>query len=164
MVEPVGVLAHHKLLMMAYGGFELALERSKSVDERLKELGSLRAALNAGCTFCIDIGSAYARKGGASERQVRELAMRRDSDAYDATERLVLELADGMTSTPVEVSDELFAALRERFDERQLVELCAAIAWENFRARFNWSFGIGPAGFAAEASCPIPDGVALAPH
>jgi len=43
-------------------------------------------------------------------------------------ERLVLAYADVMTRTPVEVSDALFARLREKFSEAELVELTSAIA------------------------------------
>ncbi len=35
------------------------------------------------------------------------------------------------------MTDELFDALREQFDDGQLVELVNVIALENFRARFN---------------------------
>ncbi len=62
-----------------------------------------------------------------------------------------------MTQTPVEVSDELFAALRANFDEAQMVELTAAIAWENYRARFNHAFGIEAQGFSEGAYCPMPE-------
>lgn len=62
-----------------------------------------------------------------------------------------------MTATPSHVSDELFKALRARFDERQLVELTAAIAIENYRARFNWAFGIGPQGFTQGGACALPE-------
>jgi len=37
-----------------------------------------------------------------------------------------------MSRTPVEVSDALFAELREHFDEAQLVELTHSIALENY--------------------------------
>ena len=46
------------------------------------------------------------------------------------------------------ISDELFARMREHFDEEQIVELTTAIAIENFRARFNDALGITPAGFS----------------
>ncbi len=59
------------------------------------------------------------------------------SPLFSETEKLVLEYADGMTQTPVEVSDALFAKLREKFTDAQLVELTATLAWENYRARFD---------------------------
>ena len=63
-----------------------------------------------------------------------------------------------MTLTPVEVSDELFAALRQHFDDAQLVELTAAIAMENYRARFNHAFEIEAQDFSRGAYCPLPEG------
>lgn len=71
-------------------------------------------------------------------------------------ERLVLEYADAMTNTPVEVSDALFARLRERFTEPELVELTSGIAWENYRARFDHALGIEGENFSEGAVCAIP--------
>ena len=42
-----------------------------------------------------------------------------------------------MTITGRDVSDELFARLREQFSDDQLVELTETIAWENASAKFN---------------------------
>jgi len=78
----------------------------------------------------------------------RELLIYRESDRFSELDRLVLDYATGVSSTPVDVSDELFARLREHLDEAQLVELTDIIALENYRARFNWAFGIGSQGFA----------------
>jgi hypothetical protein len=62
-----------------------------------------------------------------------------------------------MTLTPVEVPDELFVALRRHFNEAQMVELTAAIAWENYRARFNHAFGVEAQGFSEDAYRPLPE-------
>jgi len=61
-----------------------------------------------------------------------------------------------MTRVPVEVSDALFARLRERFTEAQLVELTSAIAWENYRARYDHAFGIEAENFTDGAVCALP--------
>lgn len=68
----------------------------------------------------------------------------------------MLRYAAAMTRTPVQVSDEFFATLRAHFDEKQLVELTSAIAWENYRARFNHAFGIEAEGLSEGAFCPLP--------
>ena len=78
------------------------------------------------------------------------------SAALSDLEKLVLRYAVGMTATPVEVSDDLFAKLHRHFTERQLVELTSAIAWENYRARFDHAFGIEAEGFSKGAFCPLP--------
>jgi len=69
----------------------------------------------------------------------------------------VIDYATAMTRTPVEVPEALFDALRAHFDEAQMVELTAAIAWENYRGRFNHAFGIESQGFADGAFCALPE-------
>jgi alkylhydroperoxidase family enzyme len=98
------------------------------------------------------------REAGLTDEKLRALSSYEEHPALTEVERLVLRYADAMTSTPVEVSDELFAQLRQRFDDRQLVELTSAIAWENFLARFDHSFGVEPEGFSRGAFCPVPTG------
>jgi AhpD family alkylhydroperoxidase len=157
-LEPAQIVAHHRPLLLGYGAIALAGERfAKSVDEQLKNLAMLRAAQLIGCEWCLDFGSYLARKSGCSEAQLRALGRWRDSDRFDPLERLVLEYAEAMTHTPVEVSDELFARLREHFDERQIVELTMAIALENLYSRSNWAFGIESEGFSDESYCVTPD-------
>lgn len=64
-----------------------------------------------------------------------------------AIEKLVLELAEALTATPVTVDEELRRQLQRGFAQRQLVELASLIAWENCRARFNRCFDIQPDGY-----------------
>ncbi|HEX3067605.1 MAG TPA: hypothetical protein VHX14_03445 [Thermoanaerobaculia bacterium] len=56
---------------------------------------------------------------------------------FDSVERLVLEYADAMTITGRDVSEELFARVREQFSDDAIVELTEIIAWENASSKFN---------------------------
>jgi len=105
----------------------------------------------------MDIGSAVGRARGLKEEKLLALGEYETSALFDERERAVLRYADAMTATPFEMPDELFAALRRWFDERQMVELTSAIAWENYRARFDHAFGIEAEGFSTGA-CVIPKG------
>jgi 4-carboxymuconolactone decarboxylase len=96
------------------------------------------------------------RRQGVTEQQLLDLAAFEASSAFTEVEKLVLRYAVAMTQTPVEVSDELFAGLRQHFDLRQMVELTSAIAWENYRSRFDHAFGIEAEGFSAGAVCAVP--------
>jgi hypothetical protein len=58
--------------------------------------------------------------------------------------------------TPVEVSDELFAKMQQRFSDAQLVEITALLTVVNLD-RFNAAFGIGSAGFSEGMVCLVPD-------
>ena len=156
-VDPVGVYAHAPRLLLGYGMYEQATSSEHKVDERLKVLAVLKAAALVNCEFCADIGSAEARRAGVSEEQLLALPRYRESDAFDALERLVLDYAVAMTRTPPEVSDGLFAALRGHFDERQMVELTNVIALENLRSRFNSALDMTPAGFSEGMVCIVPE-------
>ena len=78
------------------------------------------------------------------------------SQAFSELEKLVLRYTVAMTQTPVEVSDELFQQLQKHLNSKQMVELTSAIAWENYRARFDHAFGVESAGFMTGAFCPLP--------
>jgi AhpD family alkylhydroperoxidase len=164
MVDPVAVYAHAPSLLMGYGMFEQATLKQGRVEERLKVLAETRAAAVVSCEFCVDIASSLARAAGVTEEQLLALPRHRESDAFDERERLVLDYASAMSRTPARISDELFAALRERFDERQLVELTNVIALENMRARFNSAFDMTPAGFSEGMVCVSPEESAGVPE
>ena len=56
--------------------------------------------------------------------------------------------------TPARVTPELRARLQKTFSTPQLVELGAAISWENYRARSNRVFGFGSEGFYKPREAP----------
>ena len=97
------------------------------------------------------------RKTGVTEAQLADLARFESSPHFSEEEKLVLRLAVALTRTPADVDDALYAALRRHCSERDLVELNAVIAWENYRARFNRTFGVEAEGFSKGQFCPLPE-------
>jgi alkylhydroperoxidase family enzyme len=95
------------------------------------------------------------RKQGITDQQLLDLPHFETSPAFSELEKLVLRYAVAMTQTPVELADEFFAELRKHFNAQQLVELTSAIAWENYRARFDHAFGIEAEGFSEGAFCAV---------
>ena len=81
------------------------------------------------------------RKTGLSDDKLRAV-LSDNRTPFNDTERLVIELADAMTDTPANVSDDLYARLRKKFSEEQLMQLGAQIAFENYRARWNRIFSV----------------------
>jgi alkylhydroperoxidase family enzyme len=146
-IAPLETIASHPDFLIAYAQFSQALEKVHLVDHKLKVLGQIRAAKLVECPFWIDINSAAGKAAGLSDEQIRNLNWHRESNLFDADQKLVLELADAITATPAQVSEELRERLKKRFSTPQLVELGAAIAWENYRARSNRVFGFGSEGF-----------------
>ena len=92
-----------------------------------------------------------------TEEQLHAISDYRNSAAFDDREKAVLDYAVAMTRTPVDVEDELYERMSCHFSEKQLIELTAIIAQENFRARFNRPFKVEPVGFSEGAFCPMPE-------
>jgi len=92
------------------------------------------------------------REKSLSEDELVAMQDYKTSPLFNELEKAVLQYATEMTATPVRIDDTNFAVLKKQYSEKQLVELTSAIAWENWRARFNHAFGIESAEFAAAPS------------
>jgi AhpD family alkylhydroperoxidase len=153
---PVGVLAHNPWMLSAVAGFELASERGRAAPMRLKELASVKVATLIGCRFCIDIGSSIARGHGVTEEELLALPLYETSIHLSSLDKRVLDYAVAMTSVPVVVPDGLFEDLLDALGREALVELTSAIAWENYRARFNHAVGLKEEGYSQSVVCLLP--------
>ena len=52
--------------------------------------------------------------------------------------------------------DEIFQEISKYFNESQIVELTSAIAWGNYRARFDHALKVESQGFSEGEFCPLP--------
>jgi alkylhydroperoxidase family enzyme len=82
---------------------------------------------------------------GISDQEIVSIREDRFED-FPLPELALLRMADALADTPSNVSDALYAELRQHFTEEQLIELAAAAAQENFRARYNRVFEVGSDG------------------
>jgi alkylhydroperoxidase family enzyme len=95
----------------------------------------------------MDINALRVRDDENGEARLADVARWRESDSFSPAERVALELAERMTITGERVDDELFSRLACHYSEPQIVELMAAIAFENFRSRLNPALGVEAQGF-----------------
>jgi 4-carboxymuconolactone decarboxylase len=162
-IEPMEVWAHQPKMMIGMGRFNQAIRKGTSVDERIKNLVELKGAQMIGCEFCVDLGSQICRNSGFSDDELLALPRYRSSELFTDREKVALDYAVAVMRTPVEVTDELFARVREDFSNEQIVEITALLTLVNLD-RFNAAFGIGSAGFSEGMVCVVPDRPALAPQ
>jgi 4-carboxymuconolactone decarboxylase len=155
-MEPFQIWAYQPKMMMGMGRFNNAVRKGHSVDERIKNLTELKGAQMIGCEFCVDLGSQICRNSGLSDEELLALPNYRSSPLFTEREKLALDYAVSIMRTPVDVSDDLFARMREHFTEAQLVELTAHMTVVNLD-RFNAAFGIRSAGFSEGMVCLVPD-------
>src|ERR1700741_395108 len=157
MLEPLRMYAHIPRLLNAYGRLEQAESKLAILSPRHRALAELKSATTVRCEHCIDLGSHIAREWGLTDEELLGMADYRKAPCFSPLDKLTLEYATAISRTPVEVSDQLFDALRAHFNTAQLVGLTHIITLGNLRARFNIALGIGSSGFSAGRVCALPE-------
>jgi AhpD family alkylhydroperoxidase len=157
MLEPLRMYAHIPRLLNAYGKLEQAEAKLDVLTPRQRALAELKAATTVRCEYCIDLGSQIARRWGITDIELLGMADYQNADCFSEEDKLILQYATAISRTPVEVSDQLFDALRMHFDTAQLVGLTHVITLGNLRARFNVALDIGSSGFSGGRVCALPD-------
>jgi alkylhydroperoxidase family enzyme len=99
----------------------------------------------------MDINAAVGGKAGLTRAKIEAALVMNESNDLSERERVALEYADRVSATPVDVPVEFFANLQRLFSEREIVELTAHIAHENYNAKSNRPLRVGANNF-----CDIP--------
>lgn len=155
--EPFSVLARHRKLFMTAARHEMSAEKaSKVLPSNIRELAVFRVAQQLGCSWCVDFGTMLQKHDGLDVERLKHIDDYLTSPTYTRQERLAVAYADAMTATPVAVTDEQVAELREEFGDEGVVELTYQIGLENQRARMYSSLGIRDQGFSSGDACRLP--------
>ena len=155
-ITPARVYALDSGLLLAVGLMEEVQERAKQTSAPLKQLARMLVAWRIGCPWCLDFGTRQASQLGVTDEQLVALPDYEHSPLFSEEERAVLRYADAMTRTPVRVPEALFEALKALYTDRQILEITAAIAWENFHARVNHALDLEAEGVAGRV-CLVPE-------
>ncbi|WP_285728788.1 carboxymuconolactone decarboxylase family protein [Nocardiopsis sp. ATB16-24] len=110
---------------------------AEHVDIRLLELVKLRSSVLNGCSFCVDLHTTKALKEGEDQQRLFLVSAWYESGGiFSDAERAALALTDEITRMGEHgVSDEVYDAAAEHFDEQTLAALIAAIAMMNLYNR-----------------------------
>lgn len=128
-----------------------AVRTELPTSRRLRELGICTVALLTGAHYEYHHHAPDFLAAGGTQAQLDALKAFVQADprgipgdpSLGEVEKLVIRYAAQMT-LDVKVSDAVFDALRQHFDETQIVELTSAIATYNMVARFLVALGITP--------------------
>ncbi|MBG0819351.1 carboxymuconolactone decarboxylase family protein [Planomonospora sp. ID91781] len=113
---------------------------SQGVPEELLEMVHLRVSQINGCSFCVDAGLKNLRKLGEGDERIGLVSAWREAPHYTDAERAALELAEAATRLADRadaVSDAVWDAAADHFDERQLASILLLIAVTNLFNRLN---------------------------
>jgi AhpD family alkylhydroperoxidase len=148
------VLLHNRRVLRAILSFENKVAKFDRLDPNLKALAEVASAGAIGCSWCLDFGYYMAHTKGLSVEKLKEVPRWRESDAFTASERLVIEYAEAMTATPPTVTDTMVARLNKVLGVPAVVELTMMVAIENERSRFNSALGLTSQGFSDRCGLP----------
>jgi AhpD family alkylhydroperoxidase len=117
-------------------GLEAAVHES-TLEPQLLELVKMRASQLNGCAYCLDMHSKDARAADESEQRLHVLVAWREAPFYSERERAALAWCEALTLLPqTGAPDEVYAQVREQFDEDEVVALTLAIVAINGWNRF----------------------------
>ena len=131
--------------LQAMSGLEEVVEGS-TLEPKLLELVKMRASQLNGCAYCLDMHSKDARARGESEQRLHVLAAWQDAPFYSTQERAALAWCEALTLLPqTGAPDDVYAQVKEQFDEEELVALTLAIVaingWNRFAVGFRTDVG-----------------------
>lgn len=116
------VLARHPDLFRHWVGFAGTLLLAGTLPARLRELAILRTAHLRSCGYEWTHHVPLARAAGLDESAIAAVGAASVDGRWDGADLLVLRAADELHAHG-ELTDRTWAALRELFDDRQLIEL-----------------------------------------
>jgi AhpD family alkylhydroperoxidase len=107
------------------------------LDVQLLELVKLRSSVLNGCAFCVDLHTRRALKEGETQQRLFLVSTWYEAEGiFTDAERAALALTDEMTRLGEHgVSDEVYEAAAEHFDDEKLAALMSAIAMINLYNR-----------------------------
>ena len=108
-----------------------------TVPGELKNLVSHIASKAAGCMYCQAHTIYTSDRQGIEAQRLDNLWSYQTSDLFSEAERAALDFALAAASVPNGVTEEIFARLREHWDEDQIVEILAVVAFFGFLNRWN---------------------------
>lgn len=128
------MLLHSPPVAEGWLAFLTAIRQKSGLAARVRELVIMRVAVLNAAEYEFQAHLPFAREEGVTEAQVGGLRSG-DTALFDDRERAALAYTDAMTRT-IRVPDEVFAAVRRHFDDREIVELTATVGAYNLVSRF----------------------------
>lgn len=132
-----GAMAHRPPILNRVFGLLGDLRDEGVLDRRSLELALVAVSKLNACDYCVAHHSPMLNVVGASKEAIENILDYENVAEFDAKDRLVIEYARQVTVDPNRVRDGVFDALREHFDEAQIVELTWRIALCGAFNRFN---------------------------
>jgi len=150
---PARILAWYPKAALGSGVLEsLVAHHDGRIDERLLQIVRVTASYAAACPFCIDMNSYQYEEHGINAEELQALQGRREIKSiatFSEREKVAIDYAKLISQTPLKFYPDVIDALKEQFNEREIVILASTAAQVNYWARLIQALGIPPAGYGS---------------
>ena len=103
-----------------------------TLERALRDLVEVRVSQINGCSYCVDTHIKKALKAGERQQRLDVLPFSAELPFYTEREKAALRWAESVTKAPTtHVPDEDFLAVKEHFNEKELVDLTMLIVMMN---------------------------------
>lgn len=134
------IMVRDPAIVAALGQLVNAIYKPGSVSIELKKLVALMSSSAAGCLYCQSHNTHGALETGVSAEKISAIWSYPDSALFSDAERVALDVARAASLTPNEVTDEMFASLREHYSEQEIIEIVSVVSLFGFLNRWNATF------------------------
>jgi alkylhydroperoxidase family enzyme len=119
-------LARHPKLLKRWSAFGGTLLAGGTLPARERELVILRTGANCRSDYEWGQHVRIGKQAGVSDDEIKRVFEGPDADGWDDRDRTLLRAADEL-HTDSRISDETWAALASRYDDKQLIELLMVV-------------------------------------
>jgi len=140
-------LSNSPYLAMAFLPINSAAQREwngTDLSGKLKELIVIKTSHTNGCKYCYAHNTALGAAAGIGEEHIKALSLNDFSDngLFTEEEVLAIKWAEAVTNNTAAGNDDLFNQLKEKFTEKQIVEMTILCAMFNMINRINDSLDV----------------------
>lgn len=139
--EWVKVMAHRPEILKEFTELFKTIMGTGKIEPYLKWKIAYTISNMLKCPFCVDVTMKMLKKLGADEEMIKKIEQR---DDLPEKEKDILVLVKDITDDAHLDHPEIFASLKEKLDEAQIVEIVSVIGLFNYINRFNNTFCILP--------------------
>ncbi len=137
-LQPALMWSRKPSLFVLFASFWATLSRKSSpLPPLLRAMVQVYVAKLTWCEFCVDLNSLTLTGETGGEEKLEQIDQWKESDLFTPAEKAALGWTEAMSGAGCQITDQHQAALKEHFNEQQIMELTALVAFQNMSARFN---------------------------
>jgi uncharacterized peroxidase-related enzyme len=137
------VFAHRPWILSTMDAHLAAVMGSGTVPLKLKEMLAVQTSLANACEYGTREHGILAERLGVTRQQIAAL-LDFERGPFDEREKAALRFGLEMTRQASAVSDDVFARLRDHFDEAEVVEIACVVGLFAYFNRFSQALRVDP--------------------